>query len=363
VIFFLAVFGVPSLIALGFLIFGGRRVTLWEFLAHLGAQAAVAGAACGITYYAATYDNEVWNGRVSDKKRVTVPCSHSYSCNCTTDSEGNTTCDTCYEHWCDYDWMVYTTNGESIEINRVDRQGEDEPSRWTVTKMGEPTAVRHHYTNYIKAAPDTLFRRAAEYEKYKGTVPTYPIKVYDYWHLDRVIADGVALADVRQWNEAFSQLNAELGARKQANVVFVIVRDRAPEWFYALEHSWLGGKKNDVIVVVSADPKGSISWVSVMAWTKNEMVKVRLRDDLQALGNIDKLAEVLKIVHEDVSQFYVRRSMDEFKYLRACITPSTTAWVVSLIVAVLIAIGLGILFYMHETFTPEDHGPSQRWRY
>lgn len=354
---FLALFAIPALVALGFLIFGGKRVTLWEFLAHMGAQAAVAGASIGIMYFANTYDREIWNGRVASKKQVTVSCSHSYSCNCSTDSDGNETCSTCYEHLWDYDWMAYTTLGESIEIDRVDRQGVDEPARWTDTRIGEPTAVKHHYVNYIKGSPDTLFRRTTEYAQYKGTVPAYPAGIYDYWHLNRVVADGVALTDLARWNVALSELNANLGAPKEVNIVLVVVRDRSPEWFYALEREWLGGKKNDVISVVSTDPKGSISWVNVMAWTKNEMVKVRLRDDLSALGNIDQIEEVLAVLQQDIAQFYVRRSMDDFKYLRASITPTTLGWVISLIVGVLASVGIGIAFYMNETFTPEDSEP------
>lgn len=365
---FLILFIIPALIALGFLIFGNRRVILWEFLAHMGAQALVAGASIGIMYFANTHDTEVWNGRVTNKQRNVVSCRHSYPCNCRSVSCGDdcetTICDTCYLHAYDVDWDVSGSVGDSWTIDHVgwDSQGLTEPPRWTTTKIGEPTSSTHSYTNYIKGSPDTLFRRTTAYEQYKGTIPAYPIRVYDYWHLDRVVVDGVAIADIRQWNEAISHVNAELGAKKEVNIVMVIVRDRSPEWFYALERDWLGGKKNDVVAVVSSDPKGSISWVNIMAWTKNEMVKVRLRDDLQALGNIDQLPKVLPILHDAVNQFYVRRSMDEFKYLRSSITPTPLGWVISLIVGVLISVGLGIVFYVNETFTPEDDAPTGRDR-
>src|SRR3972149_2325862 len=96
---FLILFLIPALIALGFLIFGGRRTTFWEFLAHLGAQAAVAGVSIGICYYANTSDTEVWNAKVVSKNHARVSCSHSYPCNCREVDCGEdctmTVCDTC----------------------------------------------------------------------------------------------------------------------------------------------------------------------------------------------------------------------------------------------------------------------------
>lgn len=356
---FLILFGIPALIALGFLIFGNRNVTLWEFLAHLGAQAIVAGASIGIIYYANTSDTEVWNGVITGKARVEVHCRHAYPCNCRTVSCGDDCstiiCDTCYFHSYDVDWDVKDSLGEGWSIATIDWQGLKEPPRWTKTTVGEPTSSKHGYTNYLKAAPDSLFRRTTDYKQYKGTIPAYPQSIYDYWHLDRIVCDGVAVTDVRKWNDRLSEINSELGARKQCNVLVVIVRDRSPDWFYALEHDWIGGKKNDIITVVGADAKGSISWVNVMALTKNEMVKVKLRDDIQALGNIDSMDKVMTILRDGITAYYVRRPMEDFAYLRSCITPSVTEWIISLIIGTIISIGLGVFFLMNETFTPEDN--------
>lgn len=133
-----------------------------------------------------THDTEILNGQVTHKEKNRVSCSHSYSCHCRTDSKGNTSCDTCYEHSHDYNWDVYSTVGE-LTIDRIDRQGAHEPPRWTVVMPGQPVAMDHGYTNYVKAVPESVFRVDTIYSKEKLKnipVPGYPLNVYDYHYVD-----------------------------------------------------------------------------------------------------------------------------------------------------------------------------------
>lgn len=104
---------VPLLIALGGFIASAvsknRRylITFKEFLCVVGVVCAVIVLGYFVSRMASAHDNEVWNGRVVEKKQERVPCEHSYPCNphpCMCDDKGNcSTCwDTCYEHA--YDW-------------------------------------------------------------------------------------------------------------------------------------------------------------------------------------------------------------------------------------------------------------------
>src|SRR5574342_424492 len=162
--FFLIVLLVPLALA-GFAYAFLDGVSLKEFGLVVLACLIVAGSSAGIVSCANTHDVEVWNGVVTGKEQNTVSCSHSYQCNCRQSCTGSgknqsctTVCDTCYEHSHDYDWDVYTSINDTITIDRVDRQGVNEPSLWTAVKMGEPVSVTHSYKNYIKASPGTLFR-------------------------------------------------------------------------------------------------------------------------------------------------------------------------------------------------------------
>lgn len=337
-------------------------ITWKEFLAQAGVQIVVAGFSALIVSCANTYDVEVWSGTVTKKSQDWVPCSHSYQCHCHEVCTGsgknkscNEECDTCYEHLNDWDWDVYTSNGESLEIDRVDRRGSDEPPRWTAVRLGEPTALTHGYTSYIKAAPDTLFRHQGLVEQYKDRLPTYPQKVYDYYRLNRLVTMGVITGEDAQWNEDLSRINGELGLQKQANMIVVLVHHMPQDWYYALEEAWLGGKKNDVILVVSVDDDMKPEWATVMAWTTSELLKVKLRDDVMALPHIRREATI-PILHDDVSALYVRKPMKDFQYLEASIVPSTTEWVISILFGLLVAGGLTYLFQTEQVLDGEAPG-------
>ncbi len=344
---FLTLFGIPLLFIFINLLLGGKKVTFLEFLLQMGIQAAIAGICCGVVYWSNTDDTEIHNGRVASKTRDKVSCSHSYKCFCHDVCSGSgkdrschEVCQTCYHHSYDIDWNVRTTNGEHFEIARVDWQGLDEPPRWTSTVIGEPTAVQHSFTNYIKASPDTLFRHQGLAEKYKGQLPTYPLGVYDYWKLDRLVQVGTSLQDAPQWNKTLSEINADLGRGKQVNTIVVVTRDKPREYFHALEQEWIGGKKNDTVLVISIS-SDTIQWADVMAWTDKTLFKVKLRDAVLDVGTLDR-EKILGALRQNIHQYYVRKHMSDFEYLKSSIQPTTTQWVVSLIIGFLVCLGTSL---------------------
>jgi hypothetical protein len=342
---------VPALVALGFLLLGKGKVTLREFIIQLVAQGVFIAIIATIIYYANVRDAEILNGYVTGKKREVVSCEHSYTCNCYTTCSGSGTsqtcsthCSTCWEHSYDIAWRVYTSIDRTVDINRTDRQGLNEPPRWTKVVIGEPFSTTHTYENYIKAAPGTIFRRDADYSNYKN-LPEYPDNVYDYYRLNRLVQVGVALPNAKELSQQLSQLNAELGARKQVNIILVVVKGQPEEWFYALESKWIGGKKNDVVVVVSVDDQLEVRWVNVMAWTNDATVKVAIPARILYSG----LKDVIGATRDGVEYGYKRKPMSEFEYLKASIVPSETQMAVSLFLSLLFSVGLGVFFYKMET--------------
>lgn len=365
--FFLIVLLVPlALAGLAYAFLDG--ISLKEFGLVGAACLLVAGTSAGIVSCSNTHDVEVWNGVVTGKEQNRVSCSHSYPCNCRqvcTGSGNNrscsTVCDTCYEHSWDYDWDVYTSNQETITIDRIDRQGVHEPPRFTAVRMGEPTSQAHSYKNYIKASPDTLFRHQGLKEKYAGQVPAYPQQIYDYYRLDRLVTVGVSVPDARAWNRELSRINADLGRPKQVNMIVVLARNKPHDWYYALEETWIGGKKNDAVLVVSVDDQMKPQWAEVMAWTSNELFKVKLRDDIMDEPTVDRDA-VMTALANNVRTFYVRKPMKDFEYLSSLITPTSTQWLVTLIIALLVAGGLTFFCQTNDVFGDEGHGYMRRRR-
>lgn len=354
---FLALLFIPILISIFAFIFlkkyGERTINIKEFLISLGVQIAVAGVSAFIISQGNSGDIEIWNGTIAKKVKDKVSCSHSYSCNCrqvrscsgsgkTRSCSTSTVCDTCYEHSYDIDWNLLTTNRERINISRVDRQGLKQPPRWVAAKVGEPTAVKHNFKNYIKAAPGTLFKR----EGFEGySVPKYPDNVYDYHHLNRIVTDGISVDNLRKWNHELSVINGELGKSKQVNLIVVLTKQNK-DFFYALQQAWVGGKKNDVVLVIGAKGK-EISWVNVMAWSQDKNLETNLRHDIMDIETID-MEKILAVYKEDVVKYFKRKPMKDFEYLKSSITPTLLQWIISLVIGFIIAIILAVIFHIYE---------------
>ena len=356
---FLVLLLVPLLVAGGGFLFSKGLVTRKELALQVVVQVIVAGVAAFIVHYSSVHDTEVWNGSVVRKASEHVSCSHSYQCHCHESCSGSgknrscsQTCDTCYEHSYDVDWNVQTSNGEKVTIDRVDRQGVDEPPRFTRVMMGEPTAIEHGYTNYIKASPGTLFRHQGLVEKFKASIPAYP-EVSDYYRLNRLIlVGGAPVPDTASWSPALSQLNAEVGRPKQANVLLMVTRGLPQEFFYALEEAWVGGKKNDIILVVGVDDQLTLQWATVMCWTTQEIFKIKLRDDIMGGGTL-ALDKVIAALKKNVVESYTRKPMADFEYLEASITPTGPQWGASLGVSLLVQIILTFLCIRVDVFGDE----------
>lgn len=352
-ILFSTILLVPLLVALAAFIFS-QEIDWRELLVIVGVQAVVAGVAALICYDHNTSDTEVWNGVVTGKAQVSVPCSHSYQCNphpCNCDKKGCDTCyDTCYEHNNDWNWDVYTSNQETITIDRVDSRGSFTPPRWSLIVSGEPTARTHSYSNYIKASPDSLFRYQGQEQKYAAYIPSYPQDVYDYYKLDRLVLVNGATVDAPDlWNADLRRLNADIGAQKQVNIIVVMVKNLPEDFFYALEEHWVGGKKNDVVLVVGVDGANAPKWVQVMAWTINPIFEVKLREAILSRPIVqrwDAISE-LKI---NILKYHQRKPMADFEYLKASIVPSTTEWVVTMIIGFIVAIGMTLYMHTNDVF-------------
>lgn len=333
---------IPTLIACLAFVLGHGRVTWQEFLGQMVAQTAIVGLGMLAIYYVDTTDHEIWGGRVAQKTRDVVHCRHSYSCNCVTVSCGkncsHTICQTCYYHQYDVDWDLETTNHEALRIDTVDWQGIIEPPRWTAVRIGEPTAVQHQFTNYVKASPDSLFRHQGLVEKYKDLMPSYPGHVYDYYHVDRLVQVGIQVQDDRQWNLDLETLNGDIGAAKQATVAVVLVKGQPEDYAYALEQHWIGGKKNDIIAVLGTDGQ-QIQWAHVLAWTDAELFKVQTRDDLLNLGQLDR-TRVLDTLARDTKNLFVRKHMKDFQYLTQSVVPTTGEYVSLMVLGIVVSLGI-----------------------
>jgi hypothetical protein len=346
----------PLIIALVTLLVFKGKVLFWEFAAQVGVVALFVAVALGIAYESRTSDTEVWNGQVTAKKRNEVSCRHSYECNCyyTEDCSGSGSsrsctstkhCSTCYEHSYDVDWDVYASTGESTGIDTIDRQGLDMPPRWGKAYLGEPWESEHSFTNYILANPDSvLLGTKGDMQRFGKLIPKYPDNIYDYYYNNPVINMGVPNVQLDTWNWLIRDINKVLGPKKQVHIIVILVPTNDRSYMLALKDAWVGGKKNDVDVVIgSSDGNGDkIDFADVMSWSTNKTLAVDLRDRIQADGSLLQKDAIVRDIGESVDKNFVRMHMKDMKWLMRSFQPSQTAMIVIFILATLISIGLSI---------------------
>lgn len=343
---------VPVIIGIAGLFWSKGRITIKEFLALEGSCLLVVGLGFAIARWQATADTEIWSGVIVSKDKVRVSCSHSYPCNPHPCGEkGESTCwDTCYEHSYDYDWNLTTSNGEIITIDRIDRRGDREPPRWTSAYISEPTAQAHSYENYLKANPDSILRRTGAKDRFKNLIPPYPNTVYDYYRCDRFLTVGFADPHAKDWNWLLDRVNASLGKKKQVNIIILAVNTKDQSYVYALEEEWIGGKKNDLIVILGVTDFPKINWVNITSWSKSEDLKVELRDKIMEIGSMDRRNEIINAINDMADQKFVRRPMADFKYLMAGVQPGTMGTIILFTLGLLTSVGLTWYFYNADPF-------------
>lgn len=346
-----------------------RDVVWGEAAAGTGICVLLASVVYGVVMFSSLRDTEILNGQVTGKERVLVSCSHSYSCRCYTscNSKGSCTrhCSTCYEHSFDYDWRVYTSVGTK-EIDRVNRQGTKEPPRWSMVRIGEPASTAHQYINYVKGAPHSLFNtKLAEIEakQYAAILPERN-GVYDYYRYNHVYNVGSTVNNVDAWNGYVSDHLRKLGPSKQVNINLVMTSNPDRRYKSVLERKWLGGRKNDVTLIISADKTGKILWADSFTYGNsvgNAMLNVVLRDNIERIGTVNDPALVVSTTAVAINKYFVRPEMANFEYLKADVRPGITTVVVAIILQFVAMIGLTFMWRANSIRSYHGSGTFDEW--
>lgn len=181
--------------------------------------------------------------------------------------------------------------------------------------------------NWVKGSKFTIMKQRAGLD---AKVPDYPALVdtprggKQY----RVTNEGVVLPagwkDAMEWN--LDVLADEVGASKQCNPMIYLTQG-GPDRAEAVRAKWVGGKKNDVIVVLGVSQWPKVDWATCISWSKNEMLPAATRDMFMD-SSLDDGINVTNKFRDTIRKFYVRRSMKEFEYLKNEVdVPAWIYWV------------------------------------
>ena len=347
----LLLLSIPLLIA-GIAFFAFKVTITWkEFLLHVGVAVVLVLGTWQLARWGSMADTEHWNGRITDKDSGTQGCCHSYECNCSTctDSEGRSyscNCQTCYQHSHDYWWSLDVSTGDTIHDGC--NGGSLSPGWWDDAYVGEPASLPHTYTNYLKADPDSLFVKKAP-EHLMNQVPDFP-GIEGRYHARKFIPHG-GLAFPTWWEEGLDNINADLGSKKQIDLIVVATKGADPDFAYALERKWLYGPKNAFIVVLGVPDGENIAWARSVTISKVEPLKIEIREHFEGKKLNDKshLEFLRKVVKED----FHRLSMSEFEYLAASAEPKGWMLFFLYLFNLIISIVIAVIMHKNDVFGDE----------
>ena len=318
-------------------------ITWKEFLLQLAVQTAFITGGYYIAKYQSLSSTEHLNGRIIAKTHNSESCCHCRTVCDARDKKGNCTSshEVC-DHIVDYRWDLKTSVG-SINIDKCEPFAFNVPKVWAQARVGEPSSVEHSYQNYLKGDEQSLLVHK-ELDQFQ--VPPFP-EIYGFYKVNPVMGPAPA-----NWQDAFREINADLGASKQVDVTLLVTSVQDPTYAQAVEAQWLYGPKNSLNIVIGV-LDGSITWARVVTISKVEDLKIYLRDELQGKKFTDDIPGIVRIA---VKERFHRTAMAEYEYLARNATPST-GWLIGLyILGLLVAAGLSILMHRRDIFGEERRG-------
>jgi hypothetical protein len=310
------------------------------------------GALFALNYINAS-DYTTYNGEITEKVRTHGTYEEPYECMCTTITSGSGSnqtsykvCQTCYETHYTVKWTACSNIGDftidSLDSTWRSVYSSPDPAFYQNIKLGDPVSRLVPYRNYIKLAPDTLFRAPPGLEG-KWNLPEYPNQIYNYYSVDRVVNIGLRINNLKEWNSKLSEALKKLGPSKHANVVIVLTSVSDPNLAEALKAKWLGGKDNDTVIVMGVERFDEApAWVRVFSASKSDVYNVRLRDALQDLTSITP-DTVIDTISAGVQSGFSRKSLEDLKYLE---DEYHASWgsLIMIIISGIIGTLLGIFF-------------------
>lgn len=336
----------------GYLLMTHKEMVLKEFGIQVGLTVVFVFGIYTLMFSVTTdlVDDEQWNGVVT-KAKYYEGYEYEYDCSyesCTGSGE-NETCvtipQTC-ESWKSPDWIGYSTVGQFYisksqyrkYSNRFGHTEQDiyhgdqttssrlkgEGDEWTsIVNDLFPVSLTKSYENLVVAAnANVLNVKASEADikmlKKEGKLKEYPTKYKNSFGIPKQhrVIDTTGTINVSDWESKLDIVASKIGHTRQANPI-IYITDEGQDFKYILEAYWKGAKKNDIILILGVSG-GEVVWSDAIAWTNNTdfFVEIQNVPDFEIQSGMITGA----ILMSKVNQFYIRKPMKEFDYLKENIT-------------------------------------------
>lgn len=367
---------IPFIMIAILLLFFHHRTKWWEAGIPLAVSFMLIGGFKLMSENLGTKDMEVWNGWVLS--------AHYYEdwnqyihrmCPVTTCSGSgqNTVCtttlvDCSYVAYYPEYWAIKDSNGDTHRVNQkayhhlvnlfemqpqfVDMKrpyhtndGDMYQILWPHTdKTVEPINVAHSYENRVQASRSVFnYQQINDNEASQLGLFSYPkVSLFNYPSIL-----GNCGPNTQKANERLRFHNSMLGKAHQLRMWLLCTDSSDPVFGQLQESYWVGGNKNEVVVILGQ------GWTHVFSWTDNKTPLIEIRDF--AVQNRDPL-RVVDFMAEELQSGFVRKQFAEFSYL----TVEPPLWAIILTYLITLAVNIGLSWFIivngfHDDDPRHDH--------
>lgn len=348
---------IPFIAAAVMLIFFHKRTKWWELGIPFAAAIIVIVGFKFAGEWSATKDGEFWGGWVVEARYyedwneyIHKTC---YRESCSGSGKNRTCTSVAYDcSYVDYHseyWQVNDSNGSAHRITQgsynqfvklygqrpmfVDMHrsyhtddGDMYKTAWPGTEATfEEVFTEHSYENRVQASRSVFsYRKIGEDEVASRGLFTYPEKV-SLFDFPSVLGDCGPGTDAA--NKRLQYHNAKLGRSKQVRMWVLCTDSGDPGFGQDQESLWVGGNKNEVVMV-----KGE-GWVHVFSWTDHKEPIYETRDHVATMTTFDPV-EAVDFMAAKVGADFERKHFEDFSYLTVE-TPTWSIWVTWILVALI----------------------------
>lgn len=353
---------IPFATAAVLLLFFQHKTKWWELgIPFLVSVALIAGFKV-MGEWSATKDAEFWGGWVVSShyyedwnEYIHQTCTRTVSCgkNCTTTQ----TYDCSYVRNHSEYWSVKDSNGQGNHVTKktyghfvklfgmkpqfVDMKrhyhtndGDMYQTIWPKTDATfSEVFTEHSYENRVQASRSVFsYRKIGEAEVAERGLFLYPEKValFDF---PSVLGD--CGPSTKEANERLRFHNAKLGRSKQVRMWMLCTDSGDPAFGQDQESLWVGGNKNEVVIV-----KGN-GWVHLFSWTDDKTPLIETRDFISKMDSFEPITAV-NFLAERVDEGFVRKKFEDFSYL----TVETPLWSIIATYIVTLLVNIGLSFWL-----------------
>lgn len=368
---------IPVVALLVLRIFFHKKTVFWEYALPLVLGIIVISIAKFSTEYSNTRDTEYWieyivSAHHYERWDEEVPCSHSYDCMCSTDSEGNECCCmTCYEHSYDVDdhpprWEARLNTGRVISISkslyiqlvkrfenesfkdmRRDYHSIDGDQYFTkfnnVFNNIEYIVTKHSYENRVIASHDVFnFPEVSQEEK-----ETYGL--YEYPKISNSKQPALIGVENRNIDLYLNRKNSLIGSKKQVRTFFLIYKNKDRAAAHYQKNYWKGGNKNEFIVAIGIDNDNNVTWCEPITWSESTICSIKVRDFVENMEQLD-LRKAIDFSFDVIEKNFKRKEFSDFDYISIDPTPNQMMWIAIIIVILTVGVCCFVILNPFENY-------------